>query len=180
MLGDTPTCRTAALAWPGAGFSDIQAEKIMNLFHFLSAGAVGFARGLNDTPKIAAFSITAGFLGQGWMVGIIALAMALGGFFSAREVAETMSHKMTAMSPLQDFMANGITPFLVIFASHLGMPVSTTHVSCGAIFGIGIVNGEAKWKKMLEIFSAWLLTLPAALVSGFCYLVLKGLTDGKF
>ncbi|PIW62127.1 MAG: inorganic phosphate transporter, partial [Candidatus Omnitrophica bacterium CG12_big_fil_rev_8_21_14_0_65_50_5] len=63
-----------------------------------------------------------------------------------------------------------VTALLVIFASKFGMPVSTTHVSCGSLFGIGLVNGKAHWKIIGGIISAWVLTLPvAALLSAGFY-----------
>jgi PiT family inorganic phosphate transporter len=59
-------------------------------------------------------------------------------------------------------------------ASRLGVPVSTTHVSCGAIFGIGLVNGRREWKTISRIFFTWLTTLPMGLVLGaLFYLVLR-------
>ena len=60
------------------------------------------------------------------------------------------------------FSANLVTSFLVIFASKWGMPVSTTHVSCGALFAIGVANGQARWNVIRTILLAWLLTLPMA------------------
>ena len=58
-------------------------------------------------------------------------------------------------------------------ASKIGIPVSTTHVSCGSLFGIELVNRQAKWNVIAGIISAWLLTLPlAALVSaGFFWIL---------
>jgi PiT family inorganic phosphate transporter len=56
------------------------------------------------------------------------------------------------------------------------MPVSTTHVSCGALFGIGIANGRAQWKMIRTILAAWVLTLPtAALLSGIIYILVRSL-----
>lgn len=69
---------------------------------------------------------------------------------------------------------NLATSFLVIVASKWGLPVSTTHVSCGALFGIGIANGQARWPMIRTILLAWVLTLPtAAFLSGTSYIVLK-------
>lgn len=65
---------------------------------------------------------------------------------------------------------------LVIFASKWGLPVSTTHVSCGALFGIGIVNGQAHWGVIRTILLAWVLTLPFAGISaGVIYMALSEL-----
>jgi PiT family inorganic phosphate transporter len=146
------------------------------LRHFLSAGAVSFARGLNDTPKIVAIGLTASALDMMWSVGLVAFVMALGGLINARKVAKTVSKRITAMEPDQGLSANLVTSFLVIFASKWGLPVSTTHVSCGALFGIGIVNGQAHWGVIRTILLAWVLTLPFAGISaGIIYMVLSQL-----
>ncbi|MGQ3686063.1 MAG: anion permease [Candidatus Loosdrechtia sp.] len=148
----------------------IDAQQILDVFHFLSAGAVSFARGLNDTPKIVAMIVAAGVLNLKINIWLVAIVMAIGGIISAKKVAETMSLRITGMSHGQGFTANFITALLVIFASAIGVPVSTTHVSCGALFGIGLVNGKANWKIIGGIVSAWVLTLPvAALISGGLY-----------
>ncbi len=154
----------------------IDAQQILDALHFLSAGAVSFARGLNDTPKIVALAVTAGALGLKFNIGLVAIVMALGGILSAKKVAETMSHRITKMNHGQGFTANLITAVLVIFASRMGVPVSTTHVSCGSLFGMGLVNGKARWKVIGGIVSAWVLTLPiAALLSAGVYFGLRTL-----
>lgn len=86
--------------------------------------------------------------------------MATGGLISARRVATTMSRDVTDMNPGQGFTANAITSVLVIGASALGLPVSTTHVSCGALFGT--VTRQAHWHTIRHIVLAWVITLPLA------------------
>ena len=149
-------------------------QKILDALHFLSAGAVSFARGLNDTPKIVALSVIFGTLGLGLNIALVAVVIALGGILSARKVAQTMSQKITAINHGQGLTANLITAFLVIFASKMGVPVSTTHVSCGSLFGIGLANGQARWKVISGIVGAWVMTLPAAAItSGAIYWVIR-------
>ena len=94
----------------------------------------------------------------------IALAMALGGWFNARRVADTISDKIADLNHGQGFSANLVTGLLVIFASKLGVPVSTTHVSVGAIFGIGLVTGRRNNRVIGSILLSWLITLPVAMV----------------
>ncbi|MDA2932784.1 inorganic phosphate transporter [Acidobacteria bacterium AH-259-D05] len=148
-------------------FLGIPVAELLDKFHYLSAGAVGFARGLNDTPKIAALLVAGSVLMPINRYAVVALFIALGGWLSARRVAETMSHKITAMNPGQGFSANLVTSLLVIGASRLGMPVSTTHVSVGSLFGIGLLSGNANKGVMVSIISSWLGTLPlAALLAG--------------
>lgn len=99
--------------------------------------------------------------------------MAIGGLLNARNVAETMSKKLTQMNAGQGLSANLITGVLVIAASTLGLPVSTTHVSVGAIFGVGLISRKANARVFSQILLSWLLTLPiAALLSGCFYWLL--------
>jgi PiT family inorganic phosphate transporter len=144
--------------------------------HYLSAGVVSFARGLNDTPKIAALLLALPLLGAGGSSTVVAVAMAVGGLLGARRVAETMSTKITAMNPGQGCTANLVTSTVVIAASCVGLPVSTTHVSCGALFGVGISTGQAQWISIARILSAWVTTLPVgALLGALCFWMLRSL-----
>ena len=68
------------------------------------------------------------------------------------------------MNDGQALTANLVTAMLVIGASRLGMPVSTTHVAVGAITGIGIANGSADRSVIRSILMSWVLTLPVAAV----------------
>jgi PiT family inorganic phosphate transporter len=140
----------------------ISAQTLMDAGHFLSAGVVSFARGLNDTPKIAAMLLVVRGLNIEWGIVAIAVAIAAGGWLGARRVAETMSVKITQMNHGQGFAANIATGLLVILASKYGLPVSTTHVSVGALFGIGLITREANPSVVLGILLSWLLTLPCA------------------
>jgi len=154
----------------------IDGQRLLDIGHFLSAGSVSFARGLNDTPKLVALGLAISALNMAWSVVLVALAMALGGVMHSRKIAETVGKRITPMDSDQGFVANLVTSFLVIVASKWGLPVSTTHVSCGALFGIGMANGQARWLMIRTISLAWLLTLPtAALLSGASYLVLQRL-----
>ena len=152
----------------------IQAGPLLDCLHYLSGGAVGFARGLNDTPKIVALLLAAEALNPTLGLVLVALVMAAGGILNARRVADTMGRKITTMNPGQGFTANLVTSLLVAGASRLGLSVSTTHVAVGSLFGIGLVNRTANAKMIRTILLAWVTTLPlgAALAAG-AYLVLR-------
>jgi len=141
-----------------------QLQKWLNLGHIFSGASVSFARGLNDTPKIAGLLVASQVLDIRWGMVAIATAMAVGGLLHARRVAETISHKITELNHGQGFSANLVTSLLVIFASKWGVPVSTTHVSVGAIFGIGSVTGQRNNAMIGGILLSWLVTLPVAMV----------------
>lgn len=147
-------------------FLGINCQGAMDAGHFLTAGAVSFARGLNDTPKVAALLLVVQALDIRMGMVLIASAMALGGWLNARRVAEIMSHRITGMNHGQGFAANVATALLVVGASRLGLPVSTTHVSVGALFGIGVTTGQAHLGIVAGIVLSWLVTLPCAAVIG--------------
>ncbi len=140
----------------------VSAQQALDAAHFCTAGAMSFARGLNDAPKIAALAFAAAALGVRGSVALVAAAMAIGGLALAKKVGRTMSEKVADMNTGQGFTASLVTATLVIAATAFGLPVSTTHVSCGALFGIGTVNGTAKWKMIAAILLAWVTTLPVA------------------
>ncbi len=144
----------------------VSAAGIRDGLHLLSGAAVSFARGLNDTPKIAALLLLAGGLGQRVSIPLVAVAMLVGGWLGARRVAETMAHRITRLDDNEAVCANLVTAGLVLGASAMGSPVSTTHVACGALFGIGGVSGQARWRTITGIIVAWVVTLPMAALFG--------------
>ena len=173
VTGDRAEC---VRRYDGA-FLGIEVQRVVDALHFVTAGAVGFARGLNDTPKILAI-LLAVQLGWGTMPPIagVACAMLVGGILGARRVAETVSKKITPLDPGQGLVANACTAALVISASIWTLPVSTTHVSTGGIFGIGLVRRSARWRVLATILTAWVTTLPfAAAIGAAIYFVLQQL-----
>jgi len=161
-IGDTVTCRQD---YQGSVVG-LEAQSLLDSMHYFSAGAVSFARGLNDTPKIAALLLVTPHLNGLVGVALVGVLIAVGGIISARKVAETMSHQITPMNHGQGFTANLMTSAIVIGASRFGMPVSTTHVSCGSLFGLGTVTGEARWQMIGKILLAWVTTLPVGAALG--------------
>lgn len=154
----------------------MSAQKLLDTLHYLSAGVVSFARGLNDTPKIIALLVVLQALDIRFGMVIVGVAMAVGGLLNARKVAVVMSKRITPLNHGQGFTANLVTGILVIFASRLGMPVSTTHVSVGSLFGLGMVTGRGNKNVIGQILTSWILTLPiSALTSGALYFILNNL-----
>jgi PiT family inorganic phosphate transporter len=141
-------------------------SKMMDYAHYLSAAAVSFARGVNDTPKMVGLLVVLRVYDVHLGAETIAIAIAIGGLISAKKVALTMSKNICKMEHGQALTANFVTAFLLILASRFGLPVSTTHVSVGAISGVGVINRTADAKVILSILASWLLTLPIAAVLG--------------
>ncbi|MDA1015903.1 MAG: inorganic phosphate transporter [Planctomycetota bacterium] len=152
----------------------VNCDAALDAAHFGSAGLMSFARGLNDTPKIAAFFLIAPQMTPIGALAICGVSIAIGGVLSSRRVAETMSHRITPMNAGQGFTANLITALTVLGASRLGLPVSTTHVSCGSLYGMGTVTRQARWGSISKILLAWAVTLPlAALIAAVSSLLLS-------
>ncbi len=142
-----------------------------NWAHWMSAISTGFARGLNDTPKIASLGFVFYFLidpqltvPPRWFFLILAFANAAGGIVMGLKVTQTLAHKVTKMDHLEGFAANLATSILVIATALKGFPVSTTHVSGSAIMGMGLQKGwrALNWPVVRDILAAWVLTLPIA------------------
>ncbi len=165
-IGDAEEC---VERYQGSLFG-IDAQRTVDVVHYLSGGSVCFARAVNDTPKIAALLLAAGMLlGSEMSTGVlwlVALAMAAGGWLQSRGVADTMSRRITDLNPGQGVTANLVTALLVLGASRLGLPVSTTHVSCGSIFGIGLATRSGNARTIATILITWLTTLPLGLALG--------------
>lgn len=158
-VGSLPECLPSG----GAVMVSSRARVVRGL-HVISALSVSFARGLNDTPKIAAALLSVTALGSSGSLVLVAVVMALGGWFFAQRVTETMSHRITKMDGHEsDALAGSLTTaFLVIAASRWGVPASTTHVMTGAIVGAGASRGEFRWGMLAKIGLAWVTTLPLA------------------
>lgn len=151
--------------------------------HWFTSGATSFARGLNDTPKIVALVLMTTALSAGNPVGTsfafatVALGMVAGSWMAGRKVTRVLAEKVTPMDHREGFIANLVTAGLVGPGAALGLPMSTTHVSSGAIIGIGVPkNAELNWKTVQSMVWAWILTLPLAAILGVsAFLLLRSL-----
>jgi PiT family inorganic phosphate transporter len=139
----------------------------IDTLHWISSGATSFFRGLNDTPKILALGIAAAAtigVSTAPAYAAVALAMGSGSLIAGFRVTRTLAEKITPITPANGFAANVVTSILVGLASTFALPVSTTHVSSGAIIGAGLAKGGrcVRWKTAGELLLAWLVTLPVS------------------
>lgn len=147
-------------------------SRALDRVHTLSAASICFARGVNDTPKLTALLIAAQAFNARTSIAAIAVVMAVGGLLFSRRVAQTMSQRMARMDHAQGLAANVISAGLILFASKLGMPVSTTHISVGAIAGVGVSARTIDWTTTRNVLLSWVATLPLAAAAAYSVAIL--------
>jgi len=145
--------------------AEIMRLRLADGVHWFSGAAISFARGLNDTPKIVGVLLVAAATSIGLDYFFVALVIAIGGALGAVRVAHTLGKKITPMAAPEAVTANLVSAALVTLASPFALPVSTTHVTSGGIFGIGLLRShEADWSKARDILLSWVVTLPSGAV----------------
>ncbi|WP_422116832.1 inorganic phosphate transporter [Brachybacterium sp. UNK5269] len=152
-----------------------------------TASAFAFSHGANDIANaVGPFAAVLDVLRTGAISDeaavptavLIAFGVALvsGLWFVGRRVIATVGSGLTAMHPSSGFAAELAAAGVVMAASVMGLPVSSTHILIGAVLGVGVVNRAANWQLMKPIALAWLLTLPAAAgIGAVVVLVLRAL-----
>ncbi|MEC9362633.1 MAG: inorganic phosphate transporter [Pseudomonadota bacterium] len=104
------------------------------------------------------------------------IALVVGLWFIGKEVIATVGHNLTKMHPASGFSAELAAAAVVMLASLLGLPVSSTHILIGAVLGIGLVNRQTNWDLMKPIALAWVITLPAAaILSAVAFVTLRSI-----
>jgi PiT family inorganic phosphate transporter len=99
-----------------------------------------------------------------WVVLAANLAIALGTLSGGWRIIHTMGSKITKLQPVGGFAAETAGAISLFTATHLGVPVSTTHTITGAIIGVGSIRrlSAVRWVVAGRIVWAWLLTIPAS------------------
>jgi len=136
-----------------------------NAIHWFSAGLIGFARGWNDTPKIAALALIVVPSKMSLPFTIVAIAMAIGGLISARKVLDTLARKLTPFpSRIAHRQPHHRRPGL---PGLMERPASLDHARLHRRDhwrGPEKQSQKVKWKKVTEILLSWIVTLPAAAI----------------
>jgi PiT family inorganic phosphate transporter len=100
-----------------------------------------------------------------WVKVAAATAIALGTYMGGWRIIRTLGHKLTGdIEPPQGFSAESSAGAVILASSYYGFPLSTTHVTSGAVIGSGLGKrlAEVRWGLAARMISAWLITLPAA------------------
>ncbi len=145
-----------------------------------SASLVALSHGLNDAQKSMGV-ITMGLYAGGllssptipfWVIAACAIVMGLGTASGGFRIIRTVGYEITKLQPLQGFAAETSASCVILTASFLGMPISSTHMIVGSVTGVGVAKGMSKvrWSTGKKMVFAWILTLPgSALISALVY-----------
>lgn len=178
-------------------------NSIFGKAQLVSAGAMGFAHGSNDAQKtmgIIALTLVAAqadgtldnlpswlaFLhpspnalanndSDAWIKVTCAIVMAAGTAAGGWRIIKTLGHKLVKLHPIHGFAAETSAASVILAASSLGIPVSTTHNISSAIMGVGTAKrfNAIRWTVVERMIWAWILTIPAA--GGIAYALFYGL-----
>ncbi|HWW27969.1 MAG TPA: inorganic phosphate transporter [Caulobacter sp.] len=171
------------VSWIFVRQSPFFADRFFRVAQFFSAAAYSLGHGGNDAQKtmgiIAALLFAHGATHAPgtiplWVVLSCQTAMALGTLFGGWRIVHTMGSKITRLTPMQGFCAETGGAITLFLATHIGVPVSTTHTITGAIVGVGASRrvSAVRWGVAKSIVTAWIVTLPAAglVAAAFYYL----------
>jgi PiT family inorganic phosphate transporter len=172
-------------------------NSLFGKLQIISAGFMGLSHGTNDAQKtmgiisLALFTGTAAgafdtlppwmqflhldkdtkgdFPIPGWVIVICAFTMFAGTAAGGWRIIKTMGHKMVKLMPVHGFAAETTAAVVIQTASHMGIPLSTTHVISTSIMGVGATRrlSAVKWGVVGKIVWAWVLTLPITGIVGY-------------
>ena len=157
------------LMWIFRRTAPLRVEGLFSRLQVLSAAFMAYSHGKNDGQMPIGMIALAVMIHTGnpfhiepWMWALSASAISLGTAFGGWRVIRTVGTKITALRPIHGFAAQGSAAGVIEFASHLGIPVSTTHCISTSIMGVGATKrfSAVRWGVARTIVIAWVLTFP--------------------
>ena len=150
-------------------------DKHFRRLQLVSAAMYSLSHGSNDAQKtigiIAIVLFTNGFLGSTfyiptWVIILSYSFISLGTLIGGWKVIRTLGMRITKLTPFGGFSAETSAGLTIIWATLLGIPVSTTHTITGAIIGVGAIKGfsAVRWGVARNILWAWVLTIPLSAI----------------
>ncbi|MDH4038429.1 MAG: inorganic phosphate transporter [Candidatus Krumholzibacteria bacterium] len=149
-------------------------NKRFGRLQLLSSAFMAFGHGSNDAQKVMGIITLSLFSGgyiatidvPRWVVLVCAIAMGLGTAMGGWKVIRTIGVRMLRLEPVHGFAAETAATAVILGASHVGLPVSTTHVITSTIMGVGATRrlSAVRWGVAGKIVAAWVFTLPACIV----------------
>jgi inorganic phosphate transporter, PiT family len=173
-----------SVTWMFRRWHPFKVDQVFRRAQLVSAGLYSLGHGGNDAQKtmgiITGLLVSAGYLKTFdvpfWVIIMAHGAIALGTMFGGWRIVKTMGTKITKLQPMGGFCAETSGAITIFLATHLGVPVSTTHTITGAIIGVGATRriSAVKWGVAGRIVWAWVLTIPlSAAASALSYLAIR-------
>ena len=149
------------------------AQGVFRRLQLLSAAAYSLGHGTNDAQKtmgvitVLLFStgrLSGDFYVPIWVILSAHAAIAAGTLAGGWRIVRTMGLRITKLEPSDGFAAEASSAAALLFATQVGIPVSTTHTIAGGIIGVGSTKrlSAVRWGVALNIVFAWILTIPAS------------------
>ena len=175
-----------AVSWAFVRANPRTVEPTFQWLQFGAASLISLGHGGNDAQKtmgiIAVLLFSQGHLGGEfyvpfWVVIVCQAAMGLGTLIGGWRIVKTVGSKITRMTPVQGFCASAAGAVMLILATSLGIPVSTTHTVTGSVIGVGAARkvSAVRWNIAGNIVIAWIITLPASALMAALFYFLCGL-----
>ncbi len=170
--------------WGFRRFTPSQMDRHFRRYQLVSAALFSCAHGTNDAQKtmgiITAVLVAGGmqkdFHVPSWVIAASAGAIGLGTMSGGWRIVKTMGTRLTRLQPRSGFCAETGAAVSILFATYLGLPVSSTHAIAGAIAGVGSIQRTraVRWHVAGGIVTAWVLTIPAsAVVAAITYYAIR-------
>lgn len=172
-----------AVLWITRGANRTSAEGHFKRLQLCSAAAYSYSHGTNDAQKtmgiILPLLFSIGYFGASadpnnlpvplWVILAAHTAIALGTLSGGWRIVRTMGYRITNLRPVHGFAAETAGAGTILGASLVGIPVSTTHIICSSIMGVGSTMGfsTVKWGVARRIMWAWVLTIPISAAISF-------------
>ncbi|HLQ65923.1 MAG TPA: inorganic phosphate transporter [Candidatus Limnocylindrales bacterium] len=163
---------TIATSWIFRNAAPARVDRLFRRLQLVSAAAYSLGHGGNDAQKtmgvISLLLFTTGaidhFFVPTWVAVVCGIAIALGTLTGGWRIVHTLGARVTKLVPFGGFCAETAGAISLFLATHLGIPVSTTHTITGAIVGVGATRrlSAVRWGIAGKIVWAWVLTIPAA------------------
>jgi inorganic phosphate transporter, PiT family len=173
----------AAVLWITRKSNKEKAEHYFKRLQLFSAATYSFSHGSNDAQKtmgiILPLLFSIGYFGAtadpnnlpmpSWVILASYSAIALGTLTGGWRIVKTMGYKITRLRPVHGFSAETAGAATILGATAAGIPVSTTHIICTSIMGVGTTMGTStvKWGVARSIMYAWILTIPISAFIGY-------------
>lgn len=175
------------LYWAVYKRTPVKIHRTFRKMQLVSAGFLAFGHGSNDAQKTMGI-ITLALFSYGaipsvdvpvWVILVCALCMGAGSMAGGWRIIATLGGKIIKLEPIQGFAAESSASAIILGASYLGIPISTTHVISTSIMGVGSTKGisAVKWGLVGRIVQAWFLTIPMCMLLAYgLYRVLSWVT----